>query len=103
MTDIYGSDAYAPREVAQRVAQVGVAKARLPLLPLALLGVLAGAFIGLGALGFAGLLLLASRDLKLGLIAVGGFALALLLFAALAVRGYSPARGMGSRAPSAAG
>ena len=42
------------------------------------------AVLGLGALGFAGLLLLASRDLKLGLIAVGGFALALLLFAALA-------------------
>jgi formate/nitrite transporter len=32
------------------VSEVGVAKARLPLLPLAMLGVLAGAFIGLGAL-----------------------------------------------------
>ena len=46
MSEIYGSDAYAPREVAQRVEQVGVVKARLPLLPLAMLGVLAGAFIG---------------------------------------------------------
>ena len=52
MSEIFGSDAYAPREVAQRVENVGVVKARLPLLPLALLGVLAGAFIGLGALFF---------------------------------------------------
>ncbi|WP_300054934.1 FtsX-like permease family protein [Malikia sp.] len=42
------------------------------------------AVLGLGALGFAGLLLAASRDLKLGAIAVGGFALALGLFALLA-------------------
>lgn len=53
MSEIYGLDAYAPREVAQRVETVGVTKARLPLLPLAMLGVLAGAFIGLGALCFA--------------------------------------------------
>ncbi len=52
MSEIYGFDVYAPREVAQRVETVGVAKARLPLLQLALLGLLAGAFIGLGALGF---------------------------------------------------
>jgi len=38
MSEIFGSDAYAPREVAQRVENVGVVKARLPLLPLALLG-----------------------------------------------------------------
>ena len=42
------------------------------------------AVLGLGALGFAVLLLLAGRDPKLGVIAVGGFALALLLFAAVA-------------------
>lgn len=52
MSEIYGLDAYAPREIAQRVETIGVAKARLPLLQLALLGLLAGAFIGLGALGF---------------------------------------------------
>jgi formate transporter len=52
MAEIYGFDAYSPREIAQRVETVGVAKARLPLLQLALLGLLAGAFIGLGALGF---------------------------------------------------
>lgn len=52
MSEIFGFDAYAPREIAQRVETVGVTKARLALLPLALLGLLAGAFIGLGALGF---------------------------------------------------
>jgi putative ABC transport system permease protein len=39
------------------------------------------AVLGLGVLGFAALLLAASRDVKLGLIAVGGFAGAVLLFA----------------------
>jgi formate transporter len=49
---VFGSDAYSPREIAQRVEEAGVAKARLPLLSLVMLGVLAGAFIGLGALYF---------------------------------------------------
>ena len=40
--------------------------------------------LGLGVAGFAGLLLAVSSDLKLGLIAVGGFAGAVALFAALA-------------------
>lgn len=53
MPELFGSDAYAPREVAARVADVGVAKARLPALPLLALAVLAGAFIGLGSLLFA--------------------------------------------------
>ncbi len=39
--------------------------------------------LGLGVAGFAALLLAASSDLKLGLIAVGGFAAAALLFATL--------------------
>ena len=38
MSEIFGFDAYAPREIAQRVETVGVAKARLALLPLALTG-----------------------------------------------------------------
>lgn len=42
------------------------------------------AVLGVGVLGFAALLLAASSDLTLGLIAVGGFAGAVLLFAALA-------------------
>ena len=50
--EIYGSDAYAPREIAQRIESVGVSKARLATLPLLMLGMLAGAFIGLGALLF---------------------------------------------------
>ncbi len=80
MSEIYGSDAYAPREVAQRVEQVGVVKARLPLLPLAMLGVLAGAFIGLGSLVFT----LVKADATLGFAAsqvLGGlvFSLGLLL------------------------
>ncbi|RYZ12531.1 MAG: FtsX-like permease family protein [Comamonadaceae bacterium] len=41
------------------------------------------AVLGVGVLGFAALLVAASSDLKLGLIAVGGFAGAVVLFAAL--------------------
>lgn len=62
MSELYGSDAYAPREVALRVESVGVAKARLATLPLLMLGVLAGVFIGLGALGFV----LVKSDATLG-------------------------------------
>lgn len=47
---LFGSDAYAPREIAERVTELGVAKARLPFTSLVMLGLLAGAFIGLGAL-----------------------------------------------------
>ncbi len=50
MAELFGSDAFSPKEIAERVENVGVAKARLPLLPMAMLGVLAGGFIGLGAL-----------------------------------------------------
>lgn len=50
MAELYGSDAFAPAEIAKKVANVGVTKARLPFLQTAMLGVLAGAFIGLGAL-----------------------------------------------------
>ena len=46
----HGLDAYAPREVAARVKEFCIAKANLPLLSLAMLGMLAGAFIGLGAM-----------------------------------------------------
>ncbi|HET9579789.1 MAG TPA: formate/nitrite transporter family protein [Usitatibacter sp.] len=50
METVYGLDAYTPREIAQRVSDVGVAKTKLPLLSVVMLGMLAGAFIGLGAL-----------------------------------------------------
>jgi formate transporter len=52
MPEIYGSDAFSPKEIAARVESVGVTKARLPLLTMLMLGILAGAFIGLGSLGF---------------------------------------------------
>ena len=42
-------DAYSPQEIAQRVRDVGVSKARLDLASLWVLAVLAGAFIALGA------------------------------------------------------
>lgn len=40
-SELYGSDAYAPNEIAQRLASVGVAKARLATLPLLMRGTLA--------------------------------------------------------------
>lgn len=52
MSDLYGSDAYSPCEIARGIESVGEVKARMAALPLALLGVLAGAFIGLGAMLF---------------------------------------------------
>jgi formate/nitrite transporter len=81
MPEIFGFDSFSPKEIAERVERVGVAKARLPLLSMIMLGILAGAFIGLGALYFnlvvsdAGLGFAASRVLggaafSLGLILV---------------------------------
>jgi formate transporter len=80
MADLYGLDAYAPKDVASRIDAVGVAKARLPLLSLTLLGVLAGAFIGLGSMLYT----LVAADPSLGFAArrlVGGtvFSLGLVL------------------------
>ena len=57
-----GHDAYTPRQMAARLEAFSEAKAALPLLPLALLGVLAGAFIGLGSLLFS----LVASDASLG-------------------------------------
>ncbi len=52
MPELFGSDAYAPKEIAIKVETVGVAKAHMATLPLVMLGLLAGAFIGLGGLLF---------------------------------------------------
>ena len=52
MSEIFGFDAYSPKEISERVETVGVAKVHLPLLSLLMLGVLAGGFIGLGTLCF---------------------------------------------------
>lgn len=80
MPAVFGSDAYAPQEIAARVRDVGAAKARLPWLTQGLLGVLAGAFVGLGALMFT----LVISDASLGFSAsrlLGGlvFSLGLIL------------------------
>jgi len=81
MSEIFGFDAFSPKEIAERVEKIGVAKARLPLLSMLMLGILAGAFIGLGALyyvliksdaslGFATSQLLGGLAFSLGLILV---------------------------------
>ena len=80
MSELYGFDAYSPREIAARVESVGVAKARFPLLSQVMLGILSGAFIGLGSLYFT----LVTSDSTLGFAAarvLGGlvFSLGLLL------------------------
>ncbi len=72
MEPIPGFDAYAPREIAQRLENVALAKAATPLLSLAMLGFLAGAFIGLGSLFYT----LVMADPTLGFAAqrvLGGF------------------------------
>ena len=50
--NLFSFDAYAPKEIAARVENIGVAKTQIPLLSLIMLGMLAGVFIGLGALYF---------------------------------------------------
>src|SRR5687768_1288261 len=80
-TNLFGSDAYSPHQIAIRITEFAVTKARLPLLKLGMLGLLAGAFIGLGALasvivlsdatlGFAASRLLGGLAFSLGLILV---------------------------------
>jgi len=52
MPEIFGFDCYSPKEIAERVENVGVTKANLPLVSQGALGMLAGGFIGLGAMFF---------------------------------------------------
>jgi formate transporter len=80
MTTPFGLDAYSPAQIAERVQAVCVAKAATPLLSLAMLGMLAGAFIGLGSLFYV----IVASDPGLGFAAsrvLGGavFSLGLLL------------------------
>jgi formate/nitrite transporter len=80
MSDLFGFDAYSPREIAQRIDAVGVTKARLPLRPMFMLSVLAGAFIGLGSTMF--LLVTADPSLSFAISRLLGglvFSLGLLL------------------------
>jgi len=79
MSEIFGFDAFAPHEIAEKIENIGVRKARLSLLPLLLLGILAGAFIGLGALAFV----LVKSDPTLGYASsqlLGGLVFSLGLF-----------------------
>ena len=76
MAEVFGFDAYSPKEIAERVQTVGVAKARLPLLSQLTLGVLAGGFIGLGSLSYT----LVTSDPSVGFAAgrlLGGLAFSL--------------------------
>lgn len=80
MSEIFGFDAFSPKEIAARVETVGVIKARLPLIPMLMLSVLAGAFIALGGLYFV----IVKSDASLGFAArqvLGGvtFSLGLIL------------------------
>ena len=71
-----GIDAYAPAEIAIRLETVAVAKAAMALLPLTMLAILAGAFIGFGAMFFN----LVLSDTTLGFAAqrvLGGLAFSL--------------------------
>lgn len=81
MGEIFGFEAYSAAQIAERVETGGIAKARLSLVSLVLLGMLAGAFIGFGALfstlvasdtslGFALQRLLMGLTFSLGLVLV---------------------------------
>jgi len=81
MSGIFGTDSFSPKEIAERVNNIGVAKVKLPFLSQLMLGILAGAFIGLGALyfvliksdptlGFASSQVLGGLAFSLGLILV---------------------------------
>jgi len=81
MAERFTIDAYSPREVAGRLQDYCLAKVRLPLLPLLMLGMLAGAFIGFGGLmytlvaadttiGFAASRLLSGLSFSVGLVLV---------------------------------
>lgn len=48
----HATDAYSPAQMAVRVESIGVYKADLPPLPMTMLGIMAGAFISLGAMNY---------------------------------------------------
>jgi formate/nitrite transporter len=76
MSEIFGFDAFSSSEIAAKVQTIGVAKARLPVLSMLMLSILAGAFVGLGALYFV----IVKSDPSLGFAArqaLGGLAFSL--------------------------
>lgn len=80
MSEIFGFDAFSPKEIAERVENIGVAKARLPILSMFMLGMLAGAFIGLGAMNFVLVKSDASLGFAIGQVLGGiGFSMGLIL------------------------
>ena len=48
--NVFDFQAFSPAQIAEKVDAIGVAKARMPLLAVVMLGIVAGGFIGLGAL-----------------------------------------------------
>ena len=82
MASNLGIDLYSPKEIAEKVENIGIVKANLPVRTMFMLGVLAGAFIGFGALYFT----LVASDASLGFAltrVLGGlaFSLGLILVA----------------------
>jgi formate/nitrite transporter len=79
---VWGFDAFAPREIHDKVCNLGVTKAHLPVRSIVMLGMLAGAFIGLGALFYVIVL----SDASMGFAAkrvLGGVVFSLGLFLVL--------------------
>ncbi len=82
MDTLFEFDAYAPRQIYQRMIEVGVAKVRLPFTSVVMLGILAGAFIGLGAL--FNVIVLSDAAIPIGIRRVlGGVTFSLGLFLVL--------------------
>lgn len=79
MIDPTGLDAYAPAQIAERIETIGMAKARLPLVPLITLGVLAGVFIGFGGMMFTAITTGVELNGPVRLLGGVGFALGLIL------------------------
>ncbi|MDF1815083.1 MAG: formate/nitrite transporter family protein [Verrucomicrobiales bacterium] len=65
MAELYGSDAFSPDEIAAKVESIGVKKAGLSFIPMFALAVLAGGFIGLGALYY--LLIVSDPEISFGI------------------------------------
>lgn len=80
MDDMFDIDAYSPQQIAEKVESIGVAKAHLPALPTLMLGMVAGGFIGLGALYYT--VIVSDAQLSFGIARLLGgvaFSLGLIL------------------------
>lgn len=80
MSEMFGADAFSPKEISERINNIGIVKVKLPLLSSVMLGILAGAFIGLGALYFVLIKSDASLGFAIGQVLGGvAFSLGLIL------------------------